>query len=59
MIKQLFKAAFKKEYFKIKRIDLLGRFKTTPPPIFSFLRAAFLLIWVGKGSRHKITKLFD
>jgi len=34
MIKQLFKAAFKKEYFKIKRIDLLGRFKTTPPHFF-------------------------
>ena len=34
MIKHLFKAAFKKEYFKLKRIYLLGRFKTTPPHIF-------------------------
>jgi hypothetical protein len=57
MIKHLFKAAFKKEYFKIKRIDLLGRFKTTPP-IFSFLRAGIYLIWADGYSRHKITNLF-
>ena len=34
MIQQLIKAAFKKEYFKLKRIYLLGRFKTTPPHFF-------------------------
>jgi len=36
MINHLFNAAFKKEYFKIKRIYLLGIFKTKTPPFFPF-----------------------
>ncbi len=55
MIKHLFNAAFKKEYFKIKRIYLLGIFKTKTPH-FSLFKGGYLLDmgrWVPQTQDYK------